>query len=37
MRSADPQGVKKLVFGGLSSDKNFNKLRVMIILKTRWQ
>jgi len=32
--SADPKGLKKLVFGGPSSDKNFKKLRVMNGLKT---
>ena len=33
MRSADIQGVKKLVFGSPSSDKKFKKLRVMNSLK----
>ena len=33
MGSADPQGVKKLMFGGLSSDKKLKKLRVMNSLK----
>jgi len=32
-----PQGVKKLVFGGPSCNKNFKKLEVMNSLKTRWQ
>jgi len=35
--SADPRGLKNLVFGVPSSDKNFKKLRVMKSLKTHWQ
>jgi len=35
--SAEPQGVKKLVFGGPSTGKNFKILKVMNSLKIRYE